>query len=201
MNTPGCIELTYNYGSEAEDGLVYNTGNADTTGVSNGEKVKGGFGHIGITVPDVYAACERFKKLGCTFHKTPNAGGMKGLAFIKVCVVTKHTEIQEERERDESRACCCCCFISAFISLLWVSFVLCILIIIDDRRFFLSCRILMVILSKCCHRAQWSLNQWIVMESPPKAVRDIRITQNRNYCIQPNLVVSGMNTASPAPLS
>eukprot|EP00536_Pseudo-nitzschia_multiseries_P001388 jgi/Psemu1/180927/e_gw1.18.138.1 len=75
MNMPGCIELTYNYGSEKEDGLVYNTGNADTTG--------GGFGHLGITVPDVYEACERFKKLGCEFKKTPNAGGMKGLAFVK----------------------------------------------------------------------------------------------------------------------
>merc|ERR1719343_578259 len=83
MNLPGCIELTYNYGSEKEDGLVYNTGNADKTGVSNGESVKGGFGHIGITVPDVYEACERFKKLGCEFKKTPNAGGMKGLAFVK----------------------------------------------------------------------------------------------------------------------
>mmetsp|Transcript_10694 Transcript_10694/g.25331 ORF Transcript_10694/g.25331 Transcript_10694/m.25331 type:complete len:254 (-) Transcript_10694:3278-4039(-) len=83
MKTPGCIELTYNYGSEKEEGLVYNTGNADTTGVSNGESVKGGFGHLGITVPDVYEACERFKKLGCEFKKTPNAGGMKGLAFVK----------------------------------------------------------------------------------------------------------------------
>jgi len=83
MKLPGCIELTYNYGSEKEDGLVYNTGNADKTGVSNGESVKGGFGHIGITVPDVYEACERFKNLGCEFKKTPNAGGMKGLAFVK----------------------------------------------------------------------------------------------------------------------
>lgn len=83
MNLPGCIELTFNYGSEKEDGLVYNTGNGDKTGVSNGESVKGGFGHIGITVPDVYEACERFKKLGCEFKKTPNAGGMKGLAFVK----------------------------------------------------------------------------------------------------------------------
>ena len=83
MNLPGCIELTYNYGSEKEEGLVYNTGNADTTGVSDGGSVKGGFGHIGITVPDVYEACERFKELGCEFKKTPNAGGMKGLAFVK----------------------------------------------------------------------------------------------------------------------
>ena len=25
MNTPGCLELTWNYGSETEEGLVYNT--------------------------------------------------------------------------------------------------------------------------------------------------------------------------------
>ena len=49
MNTPGCIELTWNYGSETADGPVYNTGNSDATGTSNGEKVKGGFGHLGIT--------------------------------------------------------------------------------------------------------------------------------------------------------
>ena len=46
-------------------------------------QVKGGFGHLGITTPDVYAACERFRSLGVPFHKSPNAGGMKGLAFIK----------------------------------------------------------------------------------------------------------------------
>ena len=83
MKTPGCIELTWNYGSENEEGNVYNTGNADTTGVSDGSKVRGGFGHIGITVPNVYTACERFHKLGVDFHKSPNSGGMKGLAFIK----------------------------------------------------------------------------------------------------------------------
>jgi len=83
MKLPGCIEVTWNYGSEKEEGLVYNTGNADSTGTSDGEKVKGGFGHLGITVPDVYEACERFKEAGCTFTKTPNSGGMKGLAFIK----------------------------------------------------------------------------------------------------------------------
>jgi len=83
MNLPGCIELTWNYGSETADGLVYNTGNSDTTGSADGQKVKGGFGHLGITVPDVYEACERFKSMGCEFTKTPNSGGMKGLAFVK----------------------------------------------------------------------------------------------------------------------
>ena len=80
---PGTIELVWNHGSEKEEGKVYNTGNADTTGTGDGQKVKGGFGHIGVTVPDVYAACDRFKQLGVQFHKTPNSGGMKGLAFIK----------------------------------------------------------------------------------------------------------------------
>ena len=83
MNLPGCIELTWNYGSEKAEGKVYNTGNSDTTGSPNGEAVKGGFGHLGITVPDVYDACERFKQMGCEFAKTPNSGGMKGLAFLK----------------------------------------------------------------------------------------------------------------------
>ncbi|KAL3763157.1 hypothetical protein ACHAW5_004660 [Stephanodiscus triporus] len=76
MNTPGCIELTWNYGTENEDGRVYNTGNAD--GGS-----RGGFGHVGIAVPNVYEACERFRDLGVEFHKSPNSGGMKGLAFVR----------------------------------------------------------------------------------------------------------------------
>ena len=83
MNTPGCIELTYNYGSDEADGKVYNTGNSDPTGAQDGQPVKGGFSHLGITVPDVYEACERFQKMGCEFTKTPNSGGMKGLAFVK----------------------------------------------------------------------------------------------------------------------
>jgi len=40
MNTPGTVELTWNYGSESEDGLVYNTGNADPTGTQDGQNVK-----------------------------------------------------------------------------------------------------------------------------------------------------------------
>jgi lactoylglutathione lyase len=83
MTTPGCIELTWNHGSETVPFKVYNTGNSDATGAQDGQPIKGGFGHIGITTPCVYAACERFKQLGVEFQKSPNQGGMKGLAFVK----------------------------------------------------------------------------------------------------------------------
>eukprot|EP00808_Paulinella_micropora_P011688 g28354.t1 len=83
MQTPGCVELTWNHGSEKSEGKVYNIGNADATGTGDGKAVKGGFGHLGITTSDVYKACERFHQLGVQFAKSPNSGGMKGLAFIK----------------------------------------------------------------------------------------------------------------------
>ena len=31
----------------------------------------------------VYDVCERFKVLGVEFQKSPNSGGMKGIAFVK----------------------------------------------------------------------------------------------------------------------
>ena len=46
MRTPGCIELTWNHGSEKSDGAVYNTGNADATGTKDGEAVKLSLIHI-----------------------------------------------------------------------------------------------------------------------------------------------------------
>jgi lactoylglutathione lyase len=70
---PAMLELTHNWGTEKEAGEPYHSGNDDPRG----------FGHIGLAVPDVDAACERFEKLDVEFVKRPNDGKMKGLAFIK----------------------------------------------------------------------------------------------------------------------
>ena len=73
FDQPALLELTHNYGTEQEAGPVYHNGNDDPRG----------FGHIGISVPDVYAACARLDELGVEYVKRPDDGNMKGLAFIK----------------------------------------------------------------------------------------------------------------------
>mgnify|MGYP003852722295 CR=1 FL=1 len=67
------IELTHNWGTEADDTARYHNGNDEPRG----------FGHIGISVPDVYEACARLDTLGVDYVKRPDDGSMKGLAFIK----------------------------------------------------------------------------------------------------------------------
>lgn len=83
--TDNAKRLTYTFGREAMLELTHNWGTEDDADFAyhNGNDQPQGFGHIGITVPDVYAAAERFEKLGVAFVKKPDDGKMKGLAFIK----------------------------------------------------------------------------------------------------------------------
>lgn len=66
------LELTHNWGTEDDD-TEYHSGNEEPKG----------FGHLGFTVPDVYATCERLEKLGIEFVKKVDAGKMQGIAFVK----------------------------------------------------------------------------------------------------------------------
>jgi lactoylglutathione lyase len=74
FSRPAVLELTHNWGTENDESF---------TGYHNGNSEPRGFGHIGLAVPDVYAACKRFEELGVKFVKTPDGGSMKGLAFIQ----------------------------------------------------------------------------------------------------------------------
>lgn len=72
LSRPATVELTHNWGTEDQADFKYHTGNSEPKG----------FGHIGVMVPDVDKACERFEQLKVNFIKRPQDGKMKTIAFI-----------------------------------------------------------------------------------------------------------------------
>ncbi|OBT66984.1 hypothetical protein VE03_04184 [Pseudogymnoascus sp. 23342-1-I1] len=76
-NTPqglreGLLELTWNYGTEADESFSYHNGNAEPQG----------FGHICVSVDDLDAACARFDEVGAKWKKRLTEGKMKNVAFL-----------------------------------------------------------------------------------------------------------------------
>ena len=69
----GVLELTHNWGTEADADFKYHDGNAQPQG----------FGHICIAVPDLAAAVAWFDSHGVAYVKRPEQGKMKDVAFIK----------------------------------------------------------------------------------------------------------------------
>jgi lactoylglutathione lyase len=68
----GLLELTWNYGTEKEEGKVYHDGNSEPQG----------FGHICVTVDDLNAACQYLDEKKVGWKKRLTDGRMKTVAFI-----------------------------------------------------------------------------------------------------------------------
>ena len=69
----GILELTHNWGTEADAGFAYHDGNAQPQG----------FGHICFSVPDLDAAIRWVDENQVVYVKRPEQGKMKDVAFIK----------------------------------------------------------------------------------------------------------------------
>lgn len=68
----GLLELTWNYGTEKEEGKVYHDGNSEPQG----------FGHICVSVDNLDEACKRFESKGVEWKKRLTDGRMKNVAFV-----------------------------------------------------------------------------------------------------------------------
>lgn len=69
----GILELTHNWGTEADADFKYHDGNAQPQG----------FGHICFSVPDLDAAVRWFDDNGLAYVKRPEQGKMRDVAFVK----------------------------------------------------------------------------------------------------------------------
>ena len=68
----GLLELTWNHGTEKEEGKVYHNGNDEPQG----------FGHICVTVDDLEAACKHMDEKKVEWKKRLTDGRMKNVAFV-----------------------------------------------------------------------------------------------------------------------
>lgn len=68
----GVLELTWNYGTEKQEGKVYHDGNSEPQG----------FGHICVSVDNLTEACKRFEEKGVQWKKRLTDGRMKTVAFL-----------------------------------------------------------------------------------------------------------------------
>jgi lactoylglutathione lyase len=73
MDREGLIELTHNYGTEADPAYKVNNGNRDPDR---------GFGHTCISVDNIQAACRRLEDAGYRFQKKLTDGRMRHIAFV-----------------------------------------------------------------------------------------------------------------------
>ncbi|KAI6380918.1 hypothetical protein MCOR25_001444 [Pyricularia grisea] len=69
----GIIELTHNYGTEADASYTVNNGNKEP---------HRGFGHTCISVDNIQAACKRIEDAGYMFQKKLTDGRMRHIAFV-----------------------------------------------------------------------------------------------------------------------
>jgi lactoylglutathione lyase len=68
----GVLELTHNYGTEADPNYK----------VANGNTEPGrGFGHVAFSVDNIHAACEQLETNGVAFQKKLSEGRMRNIAF------------------------------------------------------------------------------------------------------------------------
>lgn len=65
------LELTHNHGTENDDKFKVHDGNSEPQG----------FGHIGFLVDDLMAMSAAMEAMGVAFHKRPQDGNMKQIAF------------------------------------------------------------------------------------------------------------------------